>query len=199
MERNILLINACVREQSRTLRLAKRVIGNLNGSVTEIDLEREALRPLTGETLTGRETILQSGDLDAPMLRYAHAFAAADEIVVAAPYWDLSFPAAVKTCLEHVTVPGVTFSYGADGVPVGLCRAKRLFYVTTAGGSILPPNHGFAYVRDLASTFYGIPECVLFSADCLDVAGSDVEGRLRQAEAQIDAYVAGLPPRKGTP
>ena len=130
------------------------------------------------------------------MLSHARAFAAADEIVVAAPYWDLSFPAAVNTCLEHVTVPGVTFSYGADGGPVGLCRAKRLFYVTTAGGPILPPNHGFAYVRDLASTFYGIPECVLFSADCLDVAGSDVEGRLRQAEARIDAYLAGLPPRK---
>lgn len=195
----ILLIQACVRESSRTLRLARHLLARLDGAVTEVGLERAALRPLTGATLAQREALLRGGELDAPMLSHARAFAAADEIVVAAPYWDLSFPASVKTCLEHVTVPGVTFSYGADGVPVGLCRAKRLFYVTTAGGPILPPNHGFAYVRDLASTFYGIPECVLFSADCLDVAGSDVEGHLRQAEAQIDAYVAGLPPRKGTP
>ena len=200
MERNIMLINACVREQSRTLRLAKRVIGSLNGSVTEIDLEREALRPLTGETLAGREAILQSGDLDgreailqsgdldAPMLRYAHAFAAADEIVVAAPYWDLNFPAAVKTFFEHVTVTGVTFSYGADGRPIGHCRAKRLFYVMTAGGPLLPPNHGFAYVRDLAGLFYGIPETVLFSAEMLAVVGEDVERRIRAAEEQIDAF-----------
>ncbi len=184
----ILLINACVRERSRTLRLANRVIGGLNGLVTHLDLEHEALRPLSGETLAKRETILQTGDLDAPMLRYARAFAAADEIVVAAPYWDLSFPASVKTFFEHVTVTGVTFSYGPDGRPVGHCRAKRLFYVMTAGGPILPPNHGFAYVRDLAAMFYGIPETVLFSAELLDVVGSDVDQILWDAEGRIDAY-----------
>ena len=185
---NILLINACVREGSRTLRLAKRVLAHLNGEVTELDPEREALRPLTRETLAQRDALLQSGALDAPMLRYARAFAAADEIVVAAPYWDLSFPAAVKVFFEHVNVTGVTFSYGADGRPVGHCRAKRLFYVMTAGGPILPPNHGFAYVRDLASGFYGIPETVLFSAELLDVVGEDAERRLREAERCIDAY-----------
>ena len=188
MERNILLLNACVREGSRTLRLAKRVLAHLDGNVTEIDLEREALRPLTSKTLAEREAILQSGDFEAPMLRYARAFAAADEIVVAAPYWDLSFPAAVKTFFEHVTVTGVTFSYGEDGRPVGHCRAKRLFYVMTAGGPILPPNHGFAYVRDLASMFYGIPETVLFTAELLDVVGADVEKALRDAEGEIEAY-----------
>ena len=184
----ILLINACVREHSRTLHLAKRVIGRLNGQVTELDLEREALRPLSGETLAEREAILQSGDLDAPMLRCARTFASADEIVVAAPYWDLSFPAAVKTFFEHVTVTGVTFSYGEDGRPVGHCRAKRLFYVMTAGGPILAPNHGFAYVRDLAAMFYGIPETVLFSAELLDVFGSNADQILRDAEGRIDAY-----------
>ena len=188
MERNILLLNACVREGSRTLRLAKRVLAHLDGNVTEIDLEREALRPLTSKTLAEREAILQSGDFEAPMLRYARTFAAADEIVVAAPYWDLSFPAAVKTFFEHVTVTGVTFSYGEDGRPVGHCRAKRLFYVMTAGGPILPPNHGFAYVRDLASMFYGIPETVLFTAELLDVVGADVEKALRDAEGEIEAY-----------
>jgi len=191
MEGNILLINACVREGSRTLRLAKRLLAHLEGRVTEIDLERAALRPLIGETLARREAVLQSGDFEAPMLRHARAFAAADEIVVAAPYWDLSFPAAVKIFFEHVTVAGVTFSYGEDGRPVGHCRAKRLFYVMTAGGPILPPNHGFAYVRDLANMFYGIPETLLFSAQLLDVLGADVEQILRDAEGEIDAFFGG--------
>ena len=122
------------------------------------------------------------------ILRCARAFAAADEIVLAAPYWDLSFPASVKTYFEHVTVTGVTFSYGADGRPIGHCRASRLFYVTTAGGPILPPHHGFAYVRDLATLFYGIPDVPLFSAEMLDVDGADVEGILRDAAARVDAY-----------
>ena len=188
MNPSILLLNACVREGSRTLRLANRVLTHLKGDLTEIVPERERLLPLTGETLARREAALNRGDTDAPLLRCARAFAAADEIVVAAPYWDLSFPAAVKTFFEHVTVTGVTFSYGADGRPIGHCRAKRLFYVMTAGGPILPPNHGFAYVRDLASVFYGIPETVLFSAEMLDIPGQDVERRLREAEEQIDAY-----------
>lgn len=187
-ERTILLVNACVREESRTLRLAERVLAHLDGEVAEINLEREKLRPLGAETLAQREAILQSGALDAPMLRFAHAFAAADEIVISAPYWDLSFPAAVKTFFEHITVTGVTFSYGADGRPIGHCRAKRLFYVMTAGGPILPPNHGFAYVRDLAAMFYGIPEAVLFSAEMLDVIGADVEERIRDAQRNIDAF-----------
>lgn len=188
MEKNILLINACVHDGSRTLRLARQVLNRLGGRVTELDLEREALTPLTGETLAQREAILHRGEMDAPMLCYARAFAGAEEIVVAAPYWDLSFPAAVKTFFEHVTVTGVTFSYGPDGRPIGHCRAKRLFYVMTAGGPILPPNHGFAYVRDLTSMFYGIPEIVLFSAELLDVAGSDAEAILAAATEKIDAY-----------
>ena len=164
------------------------MLAHLDGEVTEINLDRENLRPLDAQTLAQREAILRSGALDAPMLRFAHAYAAADEIVIAAPYWDLSFPAAVKTFLEHITVTGVTFSYGADGRPIGHCRAKRLFYVMTAGGPILPPNHGFAYVRDLAAMFYGIPEAVLFSAEMLDVIGTDAEERIRDAQRSIDAF-----------
>ena len=184
----VLLVNACVRAQSRTLRLAKRLLAHLDGQVSELDLEREALRPLTAETLSQREALLEKGELSAPMLRYARAFAAADEIVIAAPYWDLAFPASVKTFLEHITVTGVTFSYGPDGRPVGHCRAKRLFYVMTAGGPILEPNHGYAYVRDLAAIFYGIPETHLFSAELLDVDGVDAEERVRAAEAEIDEF-----------
>ena len=190
MEKQILFVNACVRERSRTLSLAERILSHLAGDVPEVNLESEALRPLTAQTLAMRDELLGRGEFDAPMLRHARQFAAAEEIVLAAPYWDLSFPAAVKTYFEHITVNGVTFSYGADGRPIGHCKAKRLYYVMTAGGPILPPNHGFAYVRDLAAMFYGIPEVVLFSAEMLDVVGEDVEQRLRDAEGQIDERFA---------
>ncbi len=187
---NNLLINACVRPESRTLRLARRVLGHLDGETAELDLQREGLRPLTAETLRERDDILARGAWDAPMLRYARQFAAAERIVVAAPYWDLSFPAAVKTYFEHVAVNGVTFSYGADGRPVSHCRAKRLFYVMTAGGPVLPPNHGYAYVKSLAEMFYGVSEIKCFSAELLDVEGVDAETILLDAEARIDGYFA---------
>ena len=185
---DILLVNACVRPESRTLRLARRLLDHLGGQVTEVNLQREALRPLDAETLGRRDALLARGETDEAMLRYARQFAAAKQIVVAAPYWYLSFPAAVKTYFEHVTVNGVTFSYGADGRPVSHCRGERLFYVMTAGGPILPPNHGYGYVKSLAETFYGIPETTCFSAELLDVDGMDVEAILRNAERRIDEF-----------
>ena len=189
-ERNILFVNACVREGSRTLMLANRVLSHLDGTVTEFNLEREGLRPLTRESLARREALLAAGDRSDPMLAPARAFAAAEEIVLAAPYWDLSFPASVKTWIEHVNCVGLTFAYDANARPYGLCRARRLFYVTTAGGAILPSNAGYAQVKELCGTFYGIPETVLFSAEGLDLWGADVSALLSDAAARIDAFFA---------
>lgn len=186
--KRILFVNACVREGSRTRKLAERVLSHLDGEVTELDLEALELRPLTRESLARREALLAAGDRSDPMLAPALAFAAADEIVLAAPYWDLSFPASVKTWIEHINCVGLSFAYGPDDQPYGLCRARRLFYVMTAGGPILPANSGWAQMKELCGTFYGIPETVLFSAEGLDLRGADVPAILEAAAAEIDAF-----------
>ena len=190
-EKNILFINACVRQNSRTLRLARKLLSLLEGSVRELRLEQVDLRPLNGKTLALRDDLLRQGKTDHPLLRWAREFAAADMIVAAAPCWDLSFPALIKIYFEQITVNGVTFSYDETGHPFGLCRAEKLFYVTTAGGPLPDPEHGYSYVRDLAGTFYGIPETFLFSAEMLDVVGMDVERLLRDAEARIENALSG--------
>lgn len=187
-ENKILYINACVREESRTRRLAEAVLSHLQGEVTELNLEALSLRPLNRESLARREALLAAGDRSDPMLAPALAFAAADEIVLAAPYWDLSFPASVKTWIEHINCIGISFAYGPDDRPYGLCRAKRLFYVMTAGGPIMPANSGFAQLRELCTCFYGIPETVLFAAQGLDLRGADVEAILSDTAERIDKW-----------
>ena len=189
--KNVLFVNACVRENSRTLALANRVLSHLNGTVVEYNLESAGLRPLTRETLAKRDALLAAGDKTDPMLRPALDFAGADEIVLAAPYWDLSFPASVKTWIEHINCVGLTFAYGSDDMPYGLCKAKRLFYVMTAGGPVFPPNEGFAYVETLCKAFYGIPAVQLFSAACLDVRGADADAILQKACTEIDGFFGG--------
>ena len=188
MEQSILLINASVREESRTLELAKHLLSHLEGKVTEYNLEQLNLRPLTRGSLARRDALLAAGDRSDPMLKPALDLAAADTVVVAAPYWDLSYPASVKVWIEHVNCVGLTFAYGPDDLPYGLCRAKRLFYVMTAGGPILPPNQGFAYLDTLCKTFYGIPETVLFAAQGLDLRGAEVPALMSAAKAEIDAF-----------
>ena len=41
----------------------------------------------------------------------------ADTIVIAAPFWDFSFPAALKIYIENIYVTGIVSRYGSDGRP----------------------------------------------------------------------------------
>lgn len=175
----ILFINACVREGSRTLVLAKALLEKMEGEITEIELDRENIPPLNGALLEKRETLLRQGRTDDPMLRYARQFAEADEIVIAAPFWDLSFPAVLKIYLEQVTASGITFSY-CNGQPRGLCRAKKLTYVTTAGGEATC-DFGYAYVKALATGFYGIRDTVAYCVSNTDVLSLSAEDFLQKA------------------
>ena len=101
--------------------------------------------------------------------------------MIAAPYWDLSFPAVLKAYFEQINVLGLTFEYTDDGFPRGLCRAKKLIYVTTAGGPIISDEYGYGYVKALAQNFYGIPDVCQVKAEMLDVIGADVNGILNKA------------------
>jgi FMN-dependent NADH-azoreductase len=88
-------------------------------------------------------------------------------------------------------VVGITFAYTEEGVPVGLCRAKRLYYVTTAGGTIFSGEFGYGYIRTLTQGMYGIPETFCFQAEGLDVAGADVDAILSEVEGKMDAHLKG--------
>ena len=125
-----LFINACVRENSRTLVLARNILKDIPGEIIEVDLNQETIAPLNRELLEKRESLLRDGNKNDPMFYYARQFAEADEIVIAAPFWDLSFPALLKTYIERITVSGITFQYIGD-TPYGLCKAKRLTCITT--------------------------------------------------------------------
>ena len=182
----ILFIDACPRPNSRTRELAQHVLSTLEGWVEEIRLYDETIPPLDLNGMTERDRAVREGDWDAPILRYAKQFAAADTVVVAAPYWDLLFPAVVRAYFEAVTVTGVTFRYTPEGFPEGMCRAKKLIYVTTAGGPIGGYNLGFDYVKALATLYYGIPEVKCFSAEFLDIIGADVPAILAKAKAAVD-------------
>ena len=182
----ILFVNGCVRENSRTLELAQAVLAKETDAIEEVRLYPDGPNGLNAETLRLRDALLTNQELDHPMFRWARQFAAADTIVIAAPYWDLAFPAKVRAYLEEVTVSGITFRYGENGIPQGLCRAKRLIYVTTAGGPIFQ-NYGYEYIKALAQGFYGIPDVSLVRAEGLDIRGADPEAIMVRAKMEIFA------------
>ena len=184
----ILFINACPREGSRTLELARYLLDKTDGSVEELTIFEENLLPLNGKTLALRDKMTANQNFDHPIFKYARQFAKADTIVLAAPFWDLSFPSALKIWLEYVMAKEITFRYTKESFPCGLCKAKKLFYISTAGGPTLPSHMGFSYVDGLAKSYFGIPETVLFSAENLDVVGADTAAILSKAKEEIDNY-----------
>ncbi len=176
-----LFINACVRKGSRTRRLAEVHMGADREAWKEVYLPSIDFPRVDEAFLTWRDACIEKGDYSSPVFDLAKDFAAAEEIVVAAPFWDLSFPSTLKQYFEQVCVLGITFIYTEDGQPRGLCRAKRLTYVTTAGGPVYSADYGYGYVRALATIFYGIPETRLIKAENLDILGADVEALLKAA------------------
>jgi FMN-dependent NADH-azoreductase/GNAT superfamily N-acetyltransferase len=186
----ILFINACVRSGSRTKRLADHVLSRWDDSIVEIRLADMVFAPTDEAYLDRRDRLLAEGDVSDPIFGYAKQFAAADRIVIAAPYWDLSFPAVLKQYLEKINVPGITFCYTPEGYPMGLCRAKELVYVTTAGGAYVPEEFGFGYVKALAQGFYGIEKVRLVQAVGLDIEGADPEKILRESAEKAAKTIA---------
>ena len=187
MNKPILYVNACVRKNSRTKLLAEKLLARLGRPIEEVRLE-EISFPVFNEAFNDRrDRLIAQGDFQDPLFDLARQFSEAETIVVAAPYWDLSFPAMLKQYLEQITVVGLTFKYSEEGVPVSLCRAKRLFYVTTAGGNYVPDDYGFGYVKALVQSYYAIPDVRKIEADGLDIVGADVYAIMAEAEEALNA------------
>jgi FMN-dependent NADH-azoreductase len=189
MDQSILYINACVRKESRTQILAGKLLAKLDKPYEEIRLEEIAFPATTEEYLEKRNQLMIDGDLQNPMFDLARQFSEAETIVIAAPYWDLSFPAMLKQYLEQINVVGITFKYTEDGIPVGLCRAKRIYYVTTAGGCYVPEDYGFGYVKALAQSYYGIRDVRKVEAVGLDIYGADVDKIMKAAEDSLSDII----------
>lgn len=190
-ERYILFINACARKDSRTLRLAKHLLSKLekeekNLCIREVPLFETELPRLSETQLSVREEAARGGDLSNSFVRLASEFRDAEKIVIAAPYWDLSFPAVLKEYLEAVMTQKITFDYSEMGIPVGLCHAEKLYYVMTAGGPIIRPEHAYSYVKTLSEVMFGIKDTCLYAAEGLDIWDTDVEAVLKKTEAEID-------------
>lgn len=189
--KQVLYIDCCVRgEQSRTRQLANAFLSALPStcSVTRLDLMAEDLQPLMPDVLAQRDALLAANETDHPRFRHAHQIAEADAVVIAAPFWDLSFPALLKIYIENVSVEGLTFRSTEHGLE-GLCKGEDLVFLTTRGGIYSPGSEleqATPYLSALQK-FFGFDRFHCISADGLDVFGFDGAGALAQACAQAQA------------
>ena len=97
--KKLLYIDACIRDNlSRTKRIATPLIENLK---ERYDIETFCLNKMNLE-IVKKELITKRNNKEIPeeVLSWARAVANADRIVIAAPFWDMSFPAALKNFFD---------------------------------------------------------------------------------------------------
>ena len=186
----LLFVNACFRNESRTERLARAWLRRHDhgDKIVELALAKASVAPLDagGPSPIGEYgNAVATTTYDHPMFDFAKQFAQAGEIVVAAPVWNYALPAKLHDYLELVCSQGVTFDIDGAGEYVGLCKARRLTLVTTAGGIAPAPedDHAFGYVRTLARRFWHIPQVDLVACWGMDAPGTDVDALIANALA----------------
>lgn len=180
----ILFINAAFRDGSRTLKLANAYLSGKSNIVT-VDLGTAEVPVLNGELLKIYNDAVASHNFSHRIFDYAKQFKEADEIVIAAPFWNYTVPAILHAYLELVCSQGVTFDMGEDGAYHTLCKAQKITFITTAGGPFPETNHAHDYITDLATVFWQIPDIMFYQAENLDVIGTDVNGELNQVIADM--------------
>lgn len=170
--KKLFYIDATMREESRTRRIAEPLIAEL-GSRYEIETVRldDAGFPAVGSRILEDRNNGIVPDEYADMSR---RLAAADRIVIAAPFWDMSFPAALKVFIENMSLYNITFGSN-DKECFGLCHCGKVLYITTRGMDIHtgdPLEQGTPYIRALGY-LWGLGELHVVSAENLDYSSPE--------------------------
>ena len=187
--KKVLFVDCCIRrEHSRSKQLADFFLGELQKKgdyeIETLCLMDENLSYFSEGFFLHREALLAEGKLDHPRFRYAHQFAEADKIVIAAPFWDLSFPALLKVYIENLCVDSITFHTDEHGLH-GLCKADHMVFLTARGAFYTdsPLEQGSRYLEQMAG-FFGIEKYDCVAAEGLDIGAWPVEELMDKAKVQ---------------
>lgn len=179
----LVFIDACVRQSdSRTLRIAEPIVSALSKryKVTRYDLPDMDIVPLNPGLFEERGV----GEIPGWAKEAAQSIAAADRIVIAAPFWDMSFPAVLKCFFEQTSLFDVTFT-DTGKTCQGLCKAPKVLYITTRGMDIStcdPREQATPYLKALGS-LWNLGELTTIAAQNMDYSSDE------EIESKITACI----------
>ncbi|MEC9066683.1 MAG: NAD(P)H-dependent oxidoreductase [Pseudomonadota bacterium] len=113
-------------------------------------------------------------------------FLASDIVIVGAPMYNFTIPSQLKSWIDRLGVPRVTFAY-EDGAPKGLAGGRRVIVASARGGAYEmggPAEHQESYLRDFFA-FIGLPDVEFIRAEKTGF-GPDVRAQaIEDAKAAI--------------
>ena len=184
--RKIFYVDACLRTGSNTKKIADAIIEKLaeRYDVETVRLSENAFPVVNNDILNDRA----NGIVPDEYVEMAKKLADADRLVIAAPFWDMSFPSALKVFLENMSLFNVTFGSNEKEC-YGLCKAEKVLYITTRGMNISTGDEleqATPYIKAL-SRLWGLGELYVVSAQNMDYSTEE------QKESKIkDAIEEGL-------
>lgn len=180
--KKLLYIDACIRDdESRTKRIAEPIVKALE---KKYDIQRFVLNDMDLE-IVQKDLIRKrlNGMIDPTVMSWAETVRDADRIVIAAPFWDMSIPAALKNFIELCSILDVTFKTN-DKTCYGNCRAEKMLFITTRGMDIPTGDvreQATSYLKAL-SWLWGIGPMEVVSAQNMDYASvNEIEQKIRRA------------------
>lgn len=172
--KNLLYIDACIRDkESRTKRIAEPIIAELSNkyNVTKLVLNDLDLDIVQKDLLDKR----MKGEISPVVMNWAKQVRDADRIVIAAPFWDMSIPAALKVFFELCSIFNVTFKSN-DKTCYGNCNAEKMLYITTRGMDIATGDEleqATSYLKAL-SWLWGIGPLQVVAAQNMDYVSAEI-------------------------
>ena len=184
--RKIFYVDACLRTGSNTKKIADAIIAKLaeRYEIETVRLSENTFPIVNNDILNDRA----NGIVPEEYVEMAKKLAAADRLVIAAPFWDMSFPSALKVFLENMSLFNVTFGSNEKEC-YGLCKAEKVLYITTRGMNI---NTGDAleqatpYIKAIGK-LWGLGELHVVSAQNMDYSTEE-----QKAEKVDNAIEEGL-------
>ncbi|WP_309602530.1 NAD(P)H-dependent oxidoreductase [Sphingomonas sp.] len=133
----VLHVVASPRERSRSDALAAIAIAALDRpQVTRLDLWRELLPELDGETVEGRYKLIHGEPVAADVeQRWAELRTVADRAMahdlwlISTPMWNFGLPYRLKHWIDCITHPGMTFTNDAAGNVTGLAAGRSALLI----------------------------------------------------------------------
>ena len=183
MMKKLFYVDACMREGSNTKKIADAVIEELS---KRYDIECVRLSEMSFPVVD--DAILKersNGYVPEEYVAMAKKIAAADRLVIAAPFWDMSFPSALKVFLENMSLFNITFNSNEKEC-YGLCKAEKVLYITTRGMDISTGDvmeQATPYIKAL-SRLWGLGELSVISAQNMDYSSE------QQKTNKVNAAIA---------
>lgn len=179
--------SSALHDGSVTRGLSAAVLAHLNAD-TVIDRDVSGGIPLVNEAWVAANFTpdVDRSDEQRKLLEVSNSLIeeimAADTLIIGAPIYNFSIPAALKTWIDQICRVGSTFNYGEAG-PEGLVKDKRAIVVHSSAGTPIGSEIEFAsgYMRHILG-FIGITDVTMIASDQY---GLDKDQRLAAAESAI--------------